>query len=110
MKSELQVGMFDREMICSGVTSPESANFRFDKMMIQVKCDEKKMTECDSATVKCRRRSRGERSINKSSRAKTPITAPKKIMNEPIEIVDQHSLSTIQSHVKIAESQPLQTI
>ena len=31
-------------------------------------------------------------------------------MNEPIEIVDQHSLSTIQSHVKIAESQPLQTI
>ena len=110
MKSELQVGMFDREMICSGVTSPESANFRFDKMMIQVKCDEKKMTECNSATVKCRRRSRGERSINQSSRAKTPITAPKKIMNEPIEIVDQHSLSTIQSHVKIAESQPLQTI
>ena len=74
--------MFDKEILLSdGITSPESANFRFDKKMVQVECD---------TTTKIRRRSRGERSTNPALRShKASVQELSKTAAVHIKIADQ---------------------
>ena len=81
LKSNLQVDMFNQHLLSTSVVSPgdqlnSSTDFRFDNKMHQVEC----------AKSKIRRRSKGERSVN---RVRTPIQAFKEVVQEKVSVSAQ---------------------